>query len=242
MVKRSDFSAHLAMTGRSRPVTKADRTSLGIIRRHQAWTSEAMQDCGELPAEVASIADAGVHAITAGWNVLMSSVACQQDPIGPIGLRHEQVRSPGVGNQDFVFKVAACKFPQQPVQVHRLRCNTCRPSRLKGPCVAIVLRDQRADSRLIMPSHSPTLQHVGRPGAEVRHEALHHARLTFKANAKTVAHLALTSVATDQVSRAHLFGPPVRGAERRGHPVCIFDSSSKATPQCASTRGSAWML
>src|SRR6516165_7675582 len=126
-----------------------------------------MQSCGELPAEVASISDAGVHAVTAGWNVLMSSVARQQDPIDPIRLRHEQVRGPSVGNKNLVFEVAACKFSQQCVRVHCLRCNTRRPSRLKGPCVAIVLRDQCASCRLIMPSYSPTLQHIRGQGAEV---------------------------------------------------------------------------
>src|SRR6516164_11538650 len=181
-----------------------------------------MQSCGELPAEVASISDAGVHTITAGRDVLVGGVAGQQHPFDSIRLRYQQMRGPSVGNQDLVFEVATSKPLQQGVRVDCLRCDARRPSRLKSPRVVIVLRNQCANGRLIMPSHSPTLQHVHRPRAEVRHEALHYARLTVELNAKTVAYLALAAVATDQVGTTYLFGLPVCRAKRRSHSFRIL--------------------
>src|SRR5437588_6568264 len=108
------------------------------------------------------------------------------------------------------------------MRVYAVRCHVLRPPRLQGPDVAIVLCDQAARRRLIMPSHAPALQHVSRRRAKMRHEAWHDASLAIEPNAETVSNSARAAVAAHEILAADLFGRTVRCANRRRHPLYIL--------------------
>src|SRR5512139_1618547 len=76
-------------------VPHADLSPLGVIRRQQPRTSKAMQYGGKLPAKITGIANTGIHAIAAVWDVLVRGVAGEKYPVEAVALGDQQVRRPG---------------------------------------------------------------------------------------------------------------------------------------------------
>src|SRR3984893_14178474 len=221
-VDGGNLGAHLAVTLGGFAVAPADRSALCVVRGQQTRSPEAVQHGGELPAEVASIANAGIHAVAAGREVLVCGIAGQEHPSRPIALGHQQMRRPSICYQDFVIKVASCELPQQHMWVHGLWRDILRPARLQGPDVAIVLRYEASRRRLIMPGDAPALQQVASRRSKVRHEPLHDAGLTVEADTETVAHSAGAAVAADEILAADLLGLTVGRANRRGHRLLVL--------------------
>src|SRR5262245_1117020 len=210
------------MAFRGFAVAPADRSALRVVRGEEARTAEAMQDSGELPTKVTSIANPSIHAVAPGRYVLVRRIPSQKHPTQFIPLGHQQVRRPGISHQDLVIKVAAYKPPKQHMRVHYLWRHVLRPAGLQRPDVAIVLCDQTARRRLIMPSHTPALQDVRRRRAKMGHEARHDAGLAVQANTETVAHSASAAVAADEILTADLLGRTVPCAKRSGYPIHVL--------------------
>src|SRR5262249_26554080 len=160
-IQRRNFGAHLAVAFRGFAVAPADWSALCVVRSEQAWSTETTQHSGELPTEVASIANPGIHAVAPGRDVLVRRIPSQKHPTQSTALGHHKVRRPGISHQNLVITASASQPSQQPMWVHGLWRHVLRPTILQRPDVAIILCDQAARGRLVMPSHTPALQYVG---------------------------------------------------------------------------------
>jgi hypothetical protein len=60
------------------PVAQTDRAPLGIVGLENAGAAKSPHAGGELPAEIAGITDARIHAIAARRDVLVRGVADEQ--------------------------------------------------------------------------------------------------------------------------------------------------------------------
>src|SRR5215471_21132762 len=96
------------------------------------------------------------------------------------------MRRPGACEQDFVIEVATGEVTEYFARIDRLRRDVLRKPRLEGPDVAVVLRDQRALVRLVVPCHAKMLEHVMGRGAKVDQEPVHYSRLTMQSDAETM--------------------------------------------------------
>src|SRR5262245_24859372 len=163
-----------------------------------------MQNGGKLPAKVTRIANTGIHAIAAGWDILVRGVAGEKYPVEAVALGDQQVRRPGTCEQDFVVELASGEVAKHCAGINRLRRDVLRKSRLKRPDVPIILRDQRALGGLVVPRHAEMLEHVMGRGAKVDQKPVHHSRLTVQSDAETIPHLTAAPVAADKVLAAQL--------------------------------------
>src|SRR5262245_23650963 len=163
-----------------------------------------MQYGGKLPAKVTRIADAGIHAMAAGWNVLVRGVAGEKYPVEGVALGDQQVRCPGTCEQDFVIELATGEVAKHCAGINRVRRDVLRKSRLKSPDVPVILRDQRALGGLVVPRHAKMLEYVLGRGAKVDQKPVHHSRLTVQSDAETIPDLTAAPVAADKVLAAQL--------------------------------------
>ena len=83
-------------------------------------------------------------------------------------------------------------------------------TRLQGPVIDVVLRDQRSAGRLVMPGNAPTLQDFACRRAEMHHIALRHTRLALKLDAETAPNAARTTVASNEIGTAYRLAAPSR--------------------------------
>jgi hypothetical protein len=74
---------------------------------------------------------------------------------------------PGTCEQDFVIELATGEVTKRCAGINRLRRDVMRKSRLEGPDVLVILRDQGAFGGLIVPRHAEMLEHVMGRGAKV---------------------------------------------------------------------------
>src|SRR4029450_7769277 len=86
LVELADLDAHAGMALRGEPIAIADRAALRFVGGEQAGAGDALERRGDLPAEIDGIADAGVHAVAAGRDVLVRGVAGQEDAAALVAL------------------------------------------------------------------------------------------------------------------------------------------------------------
>src|ERR1700676_11750 len=73
----------LGVPRRSFPVPQADRTPFALVRGQQFGATDTAKHRRQLPSEVHSVADPGVHAITTGRDILVDGVASEKYPPPP---------------------------------------------------------------------------------------------------------------------------------------------------------------
>src|SRR5262245_5671025 len=157
-----------------------------------------MQHGRKLPAEVTRIGNPGVHAVAACRDVLMRGIASEKHPAKVIALSEQKMRRPGTCEQGFVIEVATGEVTEHYDGIDRRRRDVLRKSCLERPNVAVVLRDQRALVRLVVPRHAKMLEHVMGRGAKVDQEPVHHSRLTMQSDAETMPDPAAAAIAADE--------------------------------------------
>ena len=191
------------MAFRGQPIAQADRAPLPFIGRQQIRAAEALHRRGELPAEIDRVADAGVHAVAAGRDVLMRGIACQEDTATLIALGQQQVREPRIGDQDVAGEAAPGPFVEQRTGINRRGIDSGRRPGLQGPGIRVVLRDQGAERGLIVPGDTEGLQQAARVGREVDHVAMCDLGFALEADAQPVADDAGAAVAAGEEIAAH---------------------------------------
>ncbi|MNS74894.1 hypothetical protein D3C72_1083830 [compost metagenome] len=75
----------------------------------------------------------------------MRRVPCEEDPLAiaiPVG--DQQMRRPGIRNEDLVLDVRADEIAHQCVRVDRFGLHPFRPAGMQGPDIPVILGDQRA--------------------------------------------------------------------------------------------------
>jgi hypothetical protein len=112
-----------------------------------------MQYGGKLPAKVTRIANTGIHAVAAGWDVLVRGVAGEKCPVEAVALGDQKMWRPGTCEQDFVIELATGEVTKHCAGINRLRRDVLRKPRLECPDVPVILRDQRVLGGLIVPRH-----------------------------------------------------------------------------------------
>ena len=147
LVELADLDAHAGMALRRQAIAIADRPALRFVGGEQAGTGEALERRGELPAEIDGVADAGVHAVAAGRDVLMRGVAGQEDAAALVALGQQQVREPGIGDQDLALEGRPAQASSTRVGIEVGHVDAGRRARLQGPGVLVVLRDQGCRAR-----------------------------------------------------------------------------------------------
>ena len=78
---------------RKRQDAGRDRQPLLLIAVEQRWR-RALDHGSQLPPEVVSILDTGVHALTARRGMDMCGVAREEDAAGPIAVNHPDIGTP----------------------------------------------------------------------------------------------------------------------------------------------------
>jgi hypothetical protein len=131
-----------------------------VSYREQSRSAEAAHQRRELPTEIAGIANASVHAIASRRNVLMRRIAREKHASFSIGLSHQQVWGPWIGNQDFAGDGPTHKSSEQRVGIDMIQIIAGLGTRVQRPVIDVVLRNQRSAGRLVVPSDAPALQHV----------------------------------------------------------------------------------
>src|SRR3954454_9082779 len=78
-------------------VGQGDCLALGLVAVEQRASAPALDDRGELPADVNGVRDAGVHPIAAGGYELVRRVSGEEDPPFAEAVSYEDVGSPDAG-------------------------------------------------------------------------------------------------------------------------------------------------
>src|SRR5580692_12081990 len=176
VVKLADLDANQIVTTRRVAISKANRAPLDLVGRDQFWPAKSLHQRGELPAEVAGVANPCVHAVSAGRDVLVRGIAGEKHATGTVTIRDQQVRRPRIGDQDFMVERRAGKCLQQRACRGVTGAGALGETRMQRPDVFVVLRNQRAVDRLIVPGDAPALQKIDPGRSKMGHEALHDAR------------------------------------------------------------------
>ena len=203
LIELGDLEPHAGVALRAQPVAQADRPALALVGLEQAFRRPALERGRELPAEIDGIADAGVHAVATGRDVLVRRIARQEDAAALVALGQQEMREPGIGHQDFPREGAA-----RPGIEHCLRVGVAvgGHARLQGPGVLVVLRDQRALVGLVVPGDAEGLQDIARVGLEMNHVSMGNGRLAVQPDAELLAHDRGAAVAAGQEVAAHGLG------------------------------------
>ncbi len=191
------------MTSRGQAIAQADRTAFALVGGEQARAGKAFQRRGQLPAEVDGVADAGVHAVAAGRDVLVRRIAGQEYAATPVALGQQQMREPGIGDQDFRREGAAGPGLEHALGIEAGHVDLGRRPGLQGPGVLVVLGDQGAAGGLVVPGDAEGLQEIARVGAEMDHVAVRHRGAALQADAEPLAHEARAAVAAGEEVAAH---------------------------------------
>jgi hypothetical protein len=181
-----------------------------------------MQPGGKLPAKIASISDPGVHAVAARRDVLVRRIAGKKHPANSVTLGDQEMRRPGTREQDFVIEVMPGKITEHCASIDLLRRDVPRKPGLERPDVAVVLRDQSALGRLIVPCHAEMLEHVMRRRPKVYQEPVHDSRLTIQSDAETMPDLAGAPIAAGEVVAAHILHRRVGRTQRHRYTLHIL--------------------
>jgi len=104
-VKGADLLTDIVVAAGCLHVALSDRPTFGIIALQDGFSSKAMKDSGKFPAQIGCITNSGVHAIAAGWNVLVRSIACEEDTTLGVAARNKKMRRPRIGHQDLCFDI-----------------------------------------------------------------------------------------------------------------------------------------
>src|SRR6516165_11500995 len=105
---------------------------------------------------------------------------------------------------------------------------------MQRPVIDIVLRNQRANGRLVVPGDAPALQHVARRRAKMHHIALCNARLALKLDPEAAPHAARTTIAAGEIGTAYCLGlPRHRLAHDRPDAVGILRAVLKSRTELA---------
>src|ERR1700736_2899984 len=121
------------------------------------------------------------------------------------------MRSPRTGKEDLVVERGSREFPQNCAGVEFVRCDRRILAGVDRPYVLVILRNERAERRLVMPRNSPALQNLARARAEMNHLELSNPRRAIERDIEQLANAAAAAVAADQVIAANGLGPIVFG-------------------------------
>ena len=136
----------------------------------------------------------------------MRGVARQKDAAALVALGQQQMREPGIGDQDLARKAAAGPGVEDRIRIDVVRIDAGRRTCLQGPGVLVVLRDQRALVGLVVPGDAEGLQQLARVGAEMDHVAVRHGGAAVERDAQPLAHAAGAAVAAGEEIASHLLG------------------------------------
>ena len=84
----------LRRPARGGDVADTDRSALLLVAIEQAGTAPALDRAGQLPRQIESVTDAGVHAEAAGRNDQMHRIAGQEDAAIAVALGHQKMMPP----------------------------------------------------------------------------------------------------------------------------------------------------
>ena len=141
-IKRGGLDTKVVMSLRRCTIALPDRQTLPLVRLDEAAATEALQDRPQRPAETERVSDAGIHAVAACGNILVSGISRDKNPPCASALCHKQMRRPGVCDLDLHRDLPAHKPADQRGRIRPV-CRICRIAGMERPGIDVILRDKR---------------------------------------------------------------------------------------------------
>src|SRR5262245_11480700 len=198
--------SHLRVSARCLAVPQPNRAAFGVIRGKQRGTTKTVYARGEFPAKIYRIGYTRVHAVPTGRYVLMRGISCQENTAHAVAPGDDEMRRPGISHQDLVVERPAGEAPQTLVRVNCRRGLAGIKPHLQRPDRVVVLRDERAPRRLVVPGDAKGLQDAAGARPEVDHVALHHSVLSIESDIEALAHAAAAAVAPHEIGATYGLG------------------------------------
>jgi hypothetical protein len=95
----------------------------------------------QLPVDVERVPNTRIHSIATRRDELVGGVSGEKDPSTTVALSNEQMRVPGIRNEDLEWKRTFREAVNQRGRIDFLRPHVGREKCMRGPDVPIVLRD-----------------------------------------------------------------------------------------------------